>query len=161
MPFAAGNKLLASELNALPQVIDWTGTSSNSPTTSSTTETFDTVLGNVSIVADGSTQFDIELVNSFFGATGSAVAGDHFAFRIRDGGAAIPITATPGTEVANSPFRVAAISLAGQEFIALRTRVTPTAGTHIYGVSMTRDSGTGVGLFAGPRQLVVRTAGPA
>lgn len=160
MPFAAGNRLLASELNALPQVVDSIATSSNSPTSSGTTETFDTVLGNVSIVADGSTQYDVELVNSFFGATGSAVAGDHFVFRIRDGGAAVPITATPGTEVANSPFRVAAISLAGQEFIVLRSRITPSAGTHIYGVSMARDSGTGVGLYAGPRQFVIRTAGP-
>lgn len=156
--FAAGNKLLAADLNALPTVVDSVATSGNSPSTSGTTETFDTTLGNVSIVADGTTQYDIEMTNATLAPTAAA---DHFLLRIRDGGAAAPTSGTPGTTVANCPFRAQTFSGAGQEGRIVKNRFTPTAGTHIFGVSCTRDSGTGTMLLAGDRQLVVRTAGPA
>jgi hypothetical protein len=156
--FAAGNKLLAADLNALPQIVDSNATSATSPVSSGTTEQFDTNLGNVTIVADGSTQYDIEMTNATLAPT---VAGDHFLIRIRDGGAAIPTTATPGATVANCPYRCQVASGPGQEGRIVRNRFTPTAGTHIFGVSYTRDSGTGVIQLAGDRQLIVRTAGPA
>ena len=159
MPFAAGNKLLASELNALPQVIDWVATSSNSTSSSGSTEIFDAVLGTVQIVADGSTQYDVELVNAFMAP---GVAGDHFLLRIRDGGAVAPTTGTPGTEIAYSPWRAQVSGGAGaQEGVILRARITPTAGTHIFAVSIARDVGTGTAIYAGARQLIARTAGPA
>lgn len=158
MTFSAGNKLLASELNALPQIVDSQATSSSSPASSGTTETFDTVIGNIQIVADGNTQYDIELINSIFAGT---VAADHYLVRIRDGGSAAPTTGTPGAEIANTPIRPAATSGGGQEGFIVRNRFTPSAGTHIFGVSITRDAGTGVLQITGTRQFVVRTAGPA
>jgi hypothetical protein len=158
MTFSAGNKLLASELNALPQIVDSQATSASGTVSSGTTETFDAVIGNIQIVADGNTQYVIESTNAIFAGT---VVADHFLCRIRDGGAAAPTTGTPGTAVAITPIRVAATSGAGQEGFIVRNRFTPTAGTHIFGLSLTRDSGTGTLQLTGDRQFIISTAGPA
>lgn len=158
MAFAAGNKLLASELNALPQVVDIAKTVTDGTISSGTTDTLDAIMGTIQIVADGNTNYEISLRNAFIAASGSGV--DHCLARIRDGGASTPTSAS--TEIALWPFQPNGVSSLGQEGAVLSVVVTPSAGTHTYGCFIQRSGGTSTNFnFIGTRQLVAETAGPA
>lgn len=152
--FAAGNKLLASELNALPRVIDRVSSSSGGTTTSGTTDTLDTVLGTVSCVADGTTYYRVELLNL---QASSSVANDHYVMTIKDGGASTPTSASP--EIARTLWRDQAAGGPGQEGFYVGNTVLLSAGTHTFGVFAVRDAGTGVFSPIGNRTLLVSTAG--
>lgn len=152
--FAAGNKLLASELNALPRVIDRVSTSSGGTVTSGTTDTLDIVLGTVTCVADGATYYRIELLNLQASTT---VANDHYTMTIKDGGASTPTSAS--TEVARTLWRPTASGGPGQEGFYVGNTVLLSAGTHTFGVFAVRDAGTGVFSPIGNRTLLLSTAG--
>jgi hypothetical protein len=154
MAFSAGNRLTAAELNALPQVVAYQPTSSAGSATSGTTDTIDSILGTVSVVADGATRYRIEMINAM---GSSSVANDHYQLRIRDGGAATPTTAS--TEIARTDWKPVATGGAGQEGINLSNIVVLSAGTHTFGFFAQRDLGTGVFTPTGDRRLTVSTAG--
>jgi hypothetical protein len=152
--FAAGNKLLASELNALPRVIDRVSNSASGTITSGTTDTMDIVLGTVSCVADGSTYYRIELLNL---QASSSVANDHYVITIKDGGASTPTTLS--TEIARTLWRDQASGGPGQEGFYVGNTVLLSAGTHTFGMFAQRDAGTGIFSPIGNRTLLVSTAG--
>lgn len=154
--FSAGNRLLADDLMRLPQTVARLATSSNGTTSSGTTDTLDAVMGTVSIVADGSSWYNIKLEGLRGGATG--VAGDLIAFTIKDGGGSAPTSASP--VIALAEWKPQAIGGAGIEHVELSNDVQLSAGTHTFGVFTQRGSGTSTnGQPLGARQLVISIVG--
>lgn len=154
--FSAGNRLLADDLMRLPQTVARASTASAGTASSGTTDTLDAVLGTISMVADGTSYYRVEVENMIAAATGTV--GDPGTFRIRDGGASAPTAAS--TEIAQSPWKAQATGGTGQEGENFGASLQLSAGTHTFGLFSQRTAGTVTNFQpAGNRTLKVTLEG--
>jgi hypothetical protein len=154
--FSAGNRLTANDLMRLPQTLARVRNAGAGTQSTGTTDTADAVLGTVSVVADGVSFYRIAVEN----LTAAAVTGgtDPAAFRIRDGGASAPTSAS--TEIAIAPWKPQGTGGTFQEAVALGATVQLSAGTHTFGLFSQRTSGATTNFQpVGDRSLVVALDG--
>lgn len=158
-PSADEFQIMLDLLAALSGLLAPTTSSSNGTASSGTTETRDAVLGNYVFTVPTSAaawRYEVCYNNAKINAS---VADDLYEFRIRDGGASTPTSASTLIAAAAAPVHVAGGS--GQPTVLVRGTWVPTAGTHTLSVFLVRLAGTGVGTPIAPttgisRELFVR-----
>lgn len=156
MPFVAGQRVLASQLNQLGSLpaAPVTTSSAGTPTTG-TTEVLDIVLGTYQFTAVAGTRYTA-IIN---GLLGSATAGELYKFNIRDSGtSAAPVNTS--TVVASTQWYCPATGGAGQSEVQLQETFTVGAtGVHTIGVFCVRLTGANVCTPVGTRELYVMATG--
>lgn len=133
-------------------------TSSSGTATSSTTETFDTVLGYHTVTLVSGRRYRATLD----GLLGNlSVANDIIQLNIRDSQSASNPTSA-SANIAQSQYTYSSTGSASRNSILLRqTFLCTVTGTHVFGVSATRISGTGIFTPVGVRELYIEDLGVA
>jgi hypothetical protein len=114
-------------------------TISNGTPSSAGTEIRDDVLGPYQFEAQDSVRYRVWLLGR---EMNGSVAGDRFAFNIRNGGASTPTAASPLVAAATHVVQV--ILTAGREVVMVSGSFIPGAGTVTLAVFTVRLAGTGV-----------------
>jgi hypothetical protein len=155
--------LLMAQVSQLLPPVNATpvSTVTNGTTSVGTTETFDAVLGyyQCSLIAGR------RYLATMNGLVGNGTSGDVYTLQIRDSGSASNPTAS-STLIAMGEWAPAASGSAGRQSIPLAgSFIASSTGTHTFGMSSTRISGTGafvpIGANAGTgtRELYVMYLG--
>ncbi len=156
MPFVAGQRVLASQLNQLGSLpAAPVSTAAGGTPTVGTTETLDIVLGTYQFTAVSGTRYTA-IVN---GLLGSSTAGELYKFNIRDSGSSsAPISSS--TLVAATQWYCPATGGTGQAGMQLQGTFTAGAtGVHTIGVFCVRLAGANTCTPVGARELYVMATG--
>jgi hypothetical protein len=131
-------------------------TASAGTPTSAATETFDAVLGNLTVSLVAGRRYRASM-NGLIGNPGAT--SDVYMLQIRDSGSASAPTSA-STLIAQSEFIAFGAGSSGRASIPLaNTFVSGSTGTHTLGMSATKTSGTGPFTAVGTRELLVEDLG--
>lgn len=156
MPFTAGQRVLASQLNQLGSLpAAPVSTAAGGTPTTGATEVLDIVLGTYQFTAVAGTRYTA-IVN---GILGGSTAGELYRFNIRDSGSASAPTSA-STVVASTQWYCPATGGPGQSEVQLQGTFTAGAtAVHTIGVFCVRLAGANVCTPGGTRELYVMATG--